>query len=102
MAALIFLWLEPGGALAVWWLVPGWMALYGCALHAAGFFMPRGFKIIWLGIYRRRRACWAQCCALAGRPPFLMANWAMGVLFGGAHLAYGVYLYFTEQRGNAT
>jgi hypothetical protein len=30
-----------------------------------------------------------------------MANWAMGILFGGAHLAYGIYLYFTEQHGNA-
>jgi hypothetical protein len=24
----------------------------------------------------------------------------MGILFGGGHLAYGVYLYFTEKRGN--
>ena len=25
----------------------------------------------------------------------------MGFFFGGLHLAYGVYLYFTEQRKNA-
>ena len=26
----------------------------------------------------------------------------MGGVFGGLHLAYGIYLYFTEQRKNAT
>jgi hypothetical protein len=28
------------------------------------------------------------------------ANGIMGLFFGGLHLAYGVYLYFTEQSGN--
>jgi hypothetical protein len=31
-------------------------------------------------------------------PPHLV----MGGIFGGLHLAYGVYLYFTEPRKNAT
>jgi hypothetical protein len=26
----------------------------------------------------------------------------MGGIFGGLHLAYGIYLYFTEPRKNAT
>jgi hypothetical protein len=26
----------------------------------------------------------------------------MGLFFGGLHLAYGVYLYFTERRRNET
>jgi len=39
---------------------------------------------------------------LGGPPPVVVANWAMGGLFGGTHLAYGLYLFFTEQRGNAT
>jgi hypothetical protein len=100
MAGLIFLWLEPGGALAVWWLVPGWMALYGCALHAAGFFMPRGFRLFgWAFIVGGCLLGTALC--LGGPPSIPMANWAMGALFGGTHLAYGIYLYFTEQRGNA-
>jgi hypothetical protein len=100
MGGVIFLWLEPGGALAVWWLVPGWMALYGCGLHAAGFFMPRGFRLFgWAFIVGGCLAGTALC--LGGPPSIPMANWAMGALFGGAHLAYGVYLHFTEQRGNA-
>jgi hypothetical protein len=101
MAGLIFLWLQPGGALAVWWLVPGWMALYGCALHAAGFFMPRGFRLFgWAFIVG---GCLVGMALCVGRPPSIpLANWAMGALFGGAHLAYGIYLHFTEQRGNAT
>ena len=39
---------------------------------------------------------------LGGPPPIPLANWAMGILFGGPHLAYGTYLHFTEQRGNST
>jgi hypothetical protein len=81
----------------VWLLPPFWMALYGCALHAAGFFMPRGFKLFGWGFIV------AACFWLWAAPHTLAAaHWAMGVFFGGAHAAYGVYLYFTEKRGNAT
>ena len=31
-------------------------------------------------------------------PPLEYANGIMGFFFGGLHLAYGVYLYFTERR----
>jgi hypothetical protein len=101
MAGLIFLWLEPGGALAVWWLVPGWMALYGCALHAAGFFMPRGFRLFGWAFVVGSCLLGAALC-LGGPPSIPMANWGMGGLFGGTHLAYGIYLNFTEKRRNAT
>jgi hypothetical protein len=101
MAGVIFLWLEPGGALAVWLLVPGWMALYGCALHAAGFFMPRGFRLFGWGLIVGGCLLGAGLC-LRGAPPISLANWAMGGLFGGTHLAYGFYLYFTERREAAT
>jgi hypothetical protein len=101
VSGLVFLWLEPGGALAVWLLVPGWMILYGCAMHAAGFFMPRGFRLFGWGFVLAGCALGVGLC-LRGPPSVVSANWAMGVLFGGAHLAYGIYLYFTEQRGNAT
>lgn len=80
-----------------------WMALYGCALHAAGFFMPRGIK--WLG--------WLFIAAGSGLlllgfgadvPVFGRkadgCHLAMGAAFGGLHLTYGIYLYFTEQRKN--
>jgi hypothetical protein len=74
------------------------MLFYGCALHSAGFFMMRGIK--WFG--------WVFIvCAILlmlsieaahypiGRP---VANSIMGVFFGGLHLAYGSYLYFTEKK----
>ena len=32
-------------------------------------------------------------------PP--VANWLMGFFFGGLHLAYGIYLYFTEKKVSA-
>src|SRR5207249_3239824 len=34
-----------GNVLGMLWLPLGWVILYGCAFHAAGFFMPRGMKI---------------------------------------------------------
>lgn len=96
-----FLATETNNLLAAWLLVPAWMVFYGCALHAAGFFMSRGVKLFgwafvlsgcvfaFLGIY------------LPQRPLLPCANWAMGGFFGGAHLAYGIYLYFTERNRNA-
>jgi hypothetical protein len=78
-------------------ILPIWATLYGLALTAAGFFMPRGIK--WFG--------WAFIVAgvvllveldygKGGHFPHLL----MGVLFGCSHLAYGIYLYFTESRKN--
>jgi hypothetical protein len=82
---------------AAWLLPPVWMALYGCAMHSAGFFMPRGFKLFgWAFIL-------VGCCwVLAAPPSFADASLAMGIFFGGAHASYGLYLYFTEKRGNET
>jgi tryptophan-rich sensory protein len=93
-AGLACLRLKPDSA---WLLPPVWMALYGCALHSAGFFMPRGFKLFgWAFIL-------AGCgWVLAAPPSWSDASLAMGVFFGGAHAAYGLYLYFTEKRGNET
>jgi len=71
---------------------------YGCAVHAAGGFMPRGVTLFaWLII------------AVAGvllfiRPGLFPGMGArldhalMGAVFGLAHLAYGVYLYVTDPR----
>ncbi len=85
---------------AAGWAVPLWMVLYGCALHAAGFFMPRGMKLFgWLFILAG--------CAVGARfgvshsvAAFPAAHLVMGGSFGGLHLAYGLYLYFTEKRKN--
>ena len=83
-----------------WWIVPVWMVLYGCALHAAGFFMPRGIKLFGWGFV-------LLGCALAtwlgwgtDAVPLSRAHLVMGATFGGLHLAYGAYLYFTETRKN--
>jgi len=82
---------------AAWLLATVWITAYGCALHAAGFFMQRGIKLFgWLFI-------------LAGGVLLLFgpaatplhsvtaAHFLMGLFFGGFHLGYGVYLYFTEK-----
>ncbi|MEI7938834.1 MAG: hypothetical protein WCK27_19295 [Verrucomicrobiota bacterium] len=81
------------------WLPLIWVVLYGCAFHAAGFFMPRGMRLFgWAFIM-------GGCGLFAvgfpdGLRPLDYAHGVMGCFFGGLHLAYGVYLYFTEQRGN--
>src|SRR5205823_11632877 len=86
--------------LGMLWLPLGWVILYGCAFHAAGFFMPRGMKIFgWALIL-------GGCALFAIGIPDAIKHYEysyaiMGFFFGGLHLAYGVYLYFTEQRKNA-
>jgi hypothetical protein len=94
---LMLLLTRPGDSHQAWWLPFGWMVLYGCGLHAAGFFMPRGMRLFgWLFI--------AMGCALGLAwsgldrvPPLRLAHWIMGGFFGGMHLAYGIYLYLTEK-----
>jgi hypothetical protein len=82
------------------WLPMAWVVLYGCAFHAAGFFMPRGMRLFgWLLI--------VGGCGLfmLGIPDWISrlhySHGVMGFFFGLLHLAYGIYLYFTEQRMNA-
>jgi hypothetical protein len=90
-----------GDLSGVVWLPLIWVVLYGCAFHAAGFFMPRGMKIFgWAFVV-------GGCVLFAvGVPawarPLDYAHGIMGFFFGGLHLAYGVYLYFTERRSNHT
>ena len=78
-----------------------WIGAYGCALHAAGFFMPRGMKLLgWIFVA-------SGVIVLAGYPscPWLRqpeaAHYLMGIFFGVLHLAYGGYLYFTEKTKQA-
>ncbi len=84
-------------------LVIIWMMLYGLAMHAAGFFMPRGFRLFGWG-YILCSAAGLACLMFfeqAADSPFGNPSIAMGALFGGGHAAYGLYLYFTEKRGKA-
>ena len=91
----------PGGELPPGALPIIWMLLYGCALTAAGFFMPRGIKLFgWLFILG---GCALLVCSgwRASPAPLEQMHWLMAGAFGGLHLAYGVYLFFTEPRRNA-
>jgi len=86
---------------ALFWVPIGWTVLYGCALCAASFFATRGLRIFgWAFIL-------GASLALAFVDPDTIVNFhlyyshgTMGFFFGGLHLAYGIYLYFTEKRGN--
>jgi hypothetical protein len=74
-----------------------WVMFYGCALHAAGFFMPRGIKIFgW--IFITSASCFFYLLALGYFDLGFSAHWLMGVFFGVLHLAYGAYLYLTEGK----
>jgi hypothetical protein len=75
-----------------------WVILYGCAVHAAGFFMQRGIRVFgWLILI-------LGCAGFAlGRPAtdsglVDMGYGVMGTVFGLLHLVYGIYLFATEKR----
>jgi hypothetical protein len=96
-AGLPFLFLNLPSQLSPALLVPVWIILYGCALHSAGFFMPRGMKLFGWGFVLS--GCALGFGVLCGRLPFTLwfCNLAMGCWFGAAHLGYSVYLYYTEK-----
>ena len=71
---------------------------YGCAVHAAGFFMPRGMKLFAWIIIGLTGAAALLMPRIAGATGAVPDHLVMGGLFGGLHLAYGVYLYVTEDR----
>ena len=77
-----------------------WVLLYGCAVHAAGFFMQRGIRVFgWLILI-------LACLGFAlGRPAtdtglVDMGYGIMGGVFGLLHTFYGVYLLATEKRSD--
>jgi len=83
-------------------LPAAWIILYGCALHAAGFLMPRGMKMFGWAFVLGGCGLFALGVVPEGlRPIYLYAHGMMGLFFGALHLAYGIYLYFTEQRKNS-
>jgi hypothetical protein len=97
IAGLIFSFATDDPA-ATWPLVPVWMALFGAALNAAGFFMPRGIRLLgWLFIITGTFLL-LGLVAQPAAPEFRFAHIVMGAAFGGLHLAYGIYLHFTEKR----
>lgn len=77
-----------------------WILFYGCALHSAGFFMPRIVR--WFGLL------FILCsCGLLFAYRIIWKNsdpnpqMVMGFFFGILHLACGAYLYVTEKGKNA-
>jgi len=79
-----------------------WIALYGCALHAAGHFTTRGLR--WFGLAYALPAC--AVLPFTMRPgfdaPWCLPHLIMGLWFGVFHLLYGAYLFITEKKESAT
>ena len=73
---------------------------YGCAVHAAGFFMPRGIKLFGWAIILLAGLALPVIPMFDSDPNPRLDHALMGFFFGLLHLAYGIYLHFTEQRGN--
>jgi len=95
----------PWRAAAMRELPMAWAVLYGCALHAAGFFMPRGIKwfgwVLILGGWALFAGVHLPAVEWVGLREVSRCFWAhgvMGLFFGVLHLAYGVYLICTEPK----
>ena len=91
-------WLEYSRATVL--LAMSWVLLYGCALHAAGFFMPRGIRIFAWSLLACAAALTLAMMFLNEWPEAKYGHVIMGLFFGVVQLAYGVYVYFTEPRKN--
>jgi len=75
---------------------------YGCAVHAAGFFMPRGMKLFgWIVILLSAAGSAGVAVVEPAVAGSRLAHVVMGCVFGALHLAYGAYLYVTERRETA-
>jgi hypothetical protein len=89
------------GTMVISLLLILWTLLFGLALHAAGFFMPRGIRWFGCGFI----AAGMAMMVLLFWNPFnqlnLSPHWVMGIVFGGFHLACGVYLQLTERKNGA-
>jgi hypothetical protein len=76
-----------------------WTWFFGCAVHAAGSFVQRGMKLFgWLFI---AVGCGLLVLSIRDRQDFLgrcSPHLLMAAIFGGLHLAYGIYLYCTEKK----
>jgi hypothetical protein len=83
------------------WLPAAWAVLYGCALHAAGFFTPRGLRWLgWLNVLGGLAVFLGIAIADRVECPAWWSHALMGLYFGVPHLAYGVYLHLTKQGKN--
>lgn len=96
VTTLLLLVLDPSAGRVVALAAPvAWLLCHGLALHAAGFFMPRGIR--WFGwIF----VLLGSLLALAAPHDLSLrsAHLVMGGTFGLGHLAYGLYLRATERK----
>ena len=99
-AATVAMLRADGSSSPVWWVIPVWMVLYGCAMHAAGFFMPRGMKLFGWGFIVTGCFLAIRLQGAGSQLSLQSGHVLMGSSFGGLHLAYGIYLYFTERKNN--
>jgi len=75
-----------------------WMISYGGGIHAAGFFMRRGLKLLGCLFIVLGFICVAGNGL--GNVPWLddsTAHWVMGGVFGLGNLLYGIYLKVTAE-----
>jgi len=87
------------GAMIAVALPPLWLVLYGCAVHSAGFFMPRGMRLFgWGFVIAGLLSALSAANPHQIEPSIRMAHAVMTATFGGGHLAYGLYLRWTEQK----
>ena len=86
----------------VWFLILIWCLSFGCGIHAAGFFMPRGMKWFgWLFMMAGVGLIGCETTDIDLQGMFHSPHLLMATIFGGLHLAYGIYLYFTEKKNPA-
>ena len=75
-----------------------WMILYGGALHAAGFFMRRGIKLLgWIYVFFGFLILYLTKFEIIPALSEQSAHWLMGVGFGGLNLAFGLYVKLTPE-----
>ncbi len=105
LVSIVLLWMIPdmpddpahiGRVIGMIWLPLGWVMLYGCSIHAAGFFLPRGMKIFGWAFVLGGGLLFAG--GFPDLPPGMYAHGIMGLFFGLLHQAYGIYLYLTETK----
>jgi cytochrome c biogenesis protein CcdA len=83
---------------SAWLLAIAWLVLYGCGMHAAGFFVKRGIKLVgWIFVLGGVAAAYL----LQFRPQLQTtetAHYLMGIFFGLLHLGCAIYLYVSEKK----
>jgi hypothetical protein len=80
---------------------PLWILGHGLALHAAGFHTLRGVR--WMGLVFIAAGLALACLAArkTGPDAVVWAHMAMGGTFGLGHLAAGIFLRWSEARGDS-